>query len=179
MLHDEVRLSPRANMAPNPGAIMKTILLSLLLITSCATKRFYQGPAVTQELRKNATSLELVITSIESDFNEKASFLKRFEIKGKDPFITENLENKLAEMNLKREAILSKSFTIRDENNGLLHKVENKSMIKEGEPEFRAIENFAESKDKELSGLIKDFSEYRKASAEFEKLAFFTRMVKR
>ncbi len=158
---------------------MKKILLSLLLITSCATKRFYQGPAVTQELRKNATSLELVITSIESDFKEKQTFLKRFEVKGKDPFITENLETKLAEMNMKREAVLAKSFNIREENNSLLHKVENKSKIKEGDSEFRAIENFAEKKDQELSGLIKEFGEYRKASAEFEKLAFFTRMVKR
>ena len=179
MLYTVLRLSPRAIMAPHPGAIMKKILLSLLLITSCATKRFYQGPAVTQELRKNATSLELVITSIESDFKEKQTFLKRFEVKGKDPFITENLETKLAEMNMKREAVLAKSFNIREENNSLLHKVENKSKIKEGDSEFRAIENFAVKKDQELSGLIKEFGEYRKASAEFEKLAFFTRMVKR
>ncbi len=120
-----------------------------------------------------------MITSIESDFKEKEKFLERFEVKGKDPFISENLESKLAEMNLKREGVLAKSFNIRDENNGLLQKVENKAKIPEGDPVFRAIENFAESKDRALAGLIKEFSEYRKASSEFEKLAFFTRMVKR
>jgi hypothetical protein len=158
------------------GANMRALLV-LVFLGGCSLGRYYQGLAVSQELRKNATSLELVIASVETDFEQKEQFLDQFHVKGKDPFIKENLDQKLKEMNLRRE-VIEKSAHIRNLNNGLLNKIENKSKIKESDPEFRAIENFANNKDKELSFLMKEFSSYKKASEEFEKLAFFTRMVK-
>jgi hypothetical protein len=157
---------------------MKVLLLSLFFLTSCSVARYYQGPALTQELRKNATSLELVMATIETDFEQKETFLEQFQVKGKDPFIKENLDQKLDEMKGKREAVIRRMSYIRNMNNGLLSKVENKSKIKEGDPVFREIENFADDKDRELSVLMKEFANYQKASEEFEKLAFFTRMVK-
>ena len=77
---------------------MKPYLLALLFLSSCSTARYYQGPAVSQELRKNATSLELVIASVETDYKSKKEFMHQFHNTGKDPFILENLDNKLAEM---------------------------------------------------------------------------------
>lgn len=157
---------------------MKVLLLSLFFLTSCSVARYYQGPAVSQELRKNATSLELVMATVESDFEQKVNFVEQFQLKGKDPFIKENLDQKLGEMKAKREAVIRRMGYIRNLNNGLLGKVEKKSKITEGDPIFNAIENFADDKNRELSVLMKEFANYQKASEEFEKLAFFTRMVK-
>jgi hypothetical protein len=158
---------------------MKSYLLALLFLTSCSTARYYQGPAVSQELRKNATSLELVIASVETDFKAKEEFMGKFHIKGKDPFIMENLDQKLAEMNAKREVVISRTAHIRKLNGELIQKVGNKFKIKDSDPVFQEIETFASDKDKELNVLMRDFTNYRKASEEFEKLAFFTKMVKR
>ncbi len=158
---------------------MKSYLLALLLFTSCSTARYYQGPAVSQELRKNATSLELVIVSVESDFNSKKQFMDQFHNNGKDPFIMENLDQKLAEMEAKREVVISRTAHIRNLNGELIKKVGDKTKIKENDPVFNEIETFASDKDKELNVLMRDFANYRKASEEFEKLAFFTKMVKR
>lgn len=155
------------------------LLILCFFLAGCSMTRFYQGPAVSQELKKNATSLELVKATIETDFEQKETFLEQFQLRGKDPFIKEGLDEKLSEMRLKREAVLQRMSHISQLNNGLLGKVEKKSKISEGDPVFKAIENFAEKKDRELSVLMKDFVNYKKASEEFEKLAFFTRMVKR
>lgn len=160
------------------GVNMKVLLLGLFFLTSCSVARYYQGPAISQELRKNATSLEIVMTTIETDFEQKETFMEQFQVRGKDPFIKENLDQKLDEMKEKREVLLRRMSHIRNLNNGLLTKVENKTKITEGDPIFKAIETFADDKDRELSVLMKEFANYRKASEEFEKLAFFTKMVK-
>jgi len=157
---------------------MRLLFLCFFLI-GCSSTRFYQGPAVSQELRKNATSLELVMATIETDFEQKENFLEQFQVKGKDPFIKEGLDQKLSEMKQKRQAVINRMSHIKELNDGLLGKVEKKKKITEGDPVFKAIENFADDKDRELSVLMKEFANYRKASEEFEKLAFFTRMVKR
>ncbi len=158
---------------------MKSYLLALLLLGSCSTARYYQGPAVSQELRKNATSLELVIVSVETDFNAKKAFMDQFHTRGKDPFIMENLDKKLAEMEAKREVVISRTAHIRNLNGELIKKVGAKSKIKENDPVFEEIETFASDKDKELNFLMREYVNYKKASEEFEKLAFFTKMVKR
>ncbi|MES2528400.1 MAG: hypothetical protein V4598_15050 [Bdellovibrionota bacterium] len=158
---------------------MKSILLALLFISSCSSARYYQGPAVSQELRKNATSLQLVVASVDTDYFSKQEFLNQFQQRGKDPFITENLNRKLAEMEMKREAVISRTDHIRNLNGELIRKVGSKSKIRENDPVFEEIETFATDKDKELNVLMKDFANYKKASEEFEKLAFFTKMVKR
>ncbi len=158
---------------------MKYYLLFLLFLSSCSTARYYQGPSVSQELRKNATSLELVIASVETDFKAKEQFMDQFHSRGKDPFIMENLDQKLAEMNAKKEVVISRTAHIRKLNGELIQKVGNKSKIKDNDPVFKEIEEFASDKDKELNVLMRDFANYRKASEEFEKLAFFTKMVKR
>lgn len=155
------------------------LLLFFLFLIGCSSTRFYQGPAVTHELRKNATSLELVLANIESDFKQKEEFLEKFQVKGKDPFIKEGLSQKLYEMKLRRETFMNKMSHIGELNSGLLGKVKEKKKISEGDPVFEAIESFADTKDRELAVLMKDFANYRKASEEFEKLAFFTKMVKR
>ena len=155
------------------------ILILLFLLTGCSVTRFYQGPAVSQELKKNETSLELVKETLEADYEQKEDFLEQFQVRGKDPFIKEGLDQKLTEMRLKREAVLQRMSHIKELNSGLLGKVEKKSKISEGDPVFKAIENFADDKDRELSVLMKEFTNYKKASEEFEKLAFFTKMVKR
>ena len=158
---------------------MKSYLLALLLLSSCSVARYYQGPAVSQELRKNATSLELVIASVETDFNSKKQFMDQFHNNGKDPFIMENLDQKLAEMEAKREVVISRTSHIRNLNGELIRKVGDKTKIKENDPVFNEIETFASEKNRELNVLMRDFANYRKASEEFEKLAFFTKMVKR
>jgi hypothetical protein len=158
---------------------MKSYLLALLFLSSCSATRYYQGTAVNRELRKNATSLELVIASVETDFNAKEEFADKLHGKGNDPYIIENLDKKLAEMEEKREAVIFTTAHIRDLNGELIRKVGNKTKIKENDPVFKEIDTFANNKDRELNILMRDFANYKKASEEFEKLAFFTKMVKR
>jgi hypothetical protein len=158
---------------------MNSYLLALLFLSSCSVARYYQGTAVNRELRKNATTLELVIASVETDFKAKEEFADKFHGKGKDPYIIENLDKKLAEMEEKREAVIFTMAYIRDLNGELIRKVGNKTKIKENDPVFQEIETFAHNKERELNILMKDFANYKKASEEFEKLAFFTTMVKK
>lgn len=155
------------------------LLLLCFLLAGCSMTHFYQGQAVTQELKKNAIGLRLVQSTIDSDFQQKETFLKEIVKTGKDPFIREGLDQKLLEMKTKREAVLQKMSHIQNLNDGLIEQVENKNKISENDPVFGEIENFATVKNLELSILMNEFANYKKASIEFEKLAFFTRMVKR
>jgi hypothetical protein len=157
---------------------MKALLI-LIFLTGGSVARFYQGPAVSQELRKNETSLGLVVNQVESDFQQKASFVDKFHEKGKDPFIMKNLDLKLEEMKTHREIVMRTTDQIRKLNDHLLTKVEDKKKIREGDPAFKAIEDFADKKDQALSELLKDVANYKKSSVEFEQLAFFTKLVKR
>ncbi|MFL5786050.1 MAG: hypothetical protein ACJ76H_15640 [Bacteriovoracaceae bacterium] len=154
-------------------------LLILIFLTGCSVARFYQGPAVSQELRKNETSLGLVVNQVESDFQQKANFVDNFHEKGKDPFIMKNLDMKLEEMKTHREIVIRTTDQIRKLNDHLLTKVEDKKKIREGDPAFKAIEDFADKKDEALSELLKEVANYKKSSEEFEQLAFFTKLVKR
>jgi hypothetical protein len=156
---------------------VKTLLM-LILLTGCSMARYYQGPAVTQELKKNETNLGLVVASIEADFQQKQTFMDQFHEKGKDPFIMQNLDQKMDELNLQRNLVMQKSESIRQLNGKLMKKVGDKSKIREGDPVFSAIEDFAENKNEVLTELMKEFVTYKKVSEEFEKLAFFTKMVK-
>ena len=157
---------------------MKVILLFLLVLASCSMVRFYQGPALSQELRKNATSLELVATAVESDFQQKVTFFSRYQEKGHDSYIKTNLREKLRELEQGKLAVLHQADHLRELNDGLLRKVADRKVIREGDPDFMAIESFAGNKDQAVNSLINEYGKYQRISAEFEKLAFFTRMVK-
>lgn len=155
------------------------VLLLLVLLTGCSVTRFYQGPAVSTELRKNEKNLSLVAVSVEEDFKQKSTFMSQFQKKGKDTFIMENLDEKLVELKERKLSLISKADALLKANNDLLEQVGDKNKITEGDPVFRDLENFATKKDQALLDLMKELAAYKKTSKEFEKLAFFTKMVKR
>lgn len=157
---------------------MRTLLL-LLLLTGCSVTRFYQGPAVSAELAKNEKSLAIVVESVTSDFAQKSAFMTKIHERGKDPFIMENLDQKLTELKARKQILITKTESLLKANNQLLLEVNKKNEIKEGDPVFKNLETFADKKDVAIGELMKDLAAYKKSSAEFEKLAFFTKMVKR
>lgn len=157
---------------------MRTLLL-LFLLTGCSVTRFYQGPAVSAELANNEKSLAIVVESVNSDFAQKSAFMGKIHERAKDPFIMENLDQKLIELKERKQVLVTKTESLLKANNQLLREVSRKNEIKEGDPIFRSLENFADKKDEAIGELMKDLAAYRKSSAEFEKLAFFTKMVKR
>lgn len=155
------------------------VLLLLFLLTGCSVTRFYQGPAVSAELQNNEKNLSIVVASVEADFAMKSTFMGQFQQKGKDPFIKENLDQKLVELREKKEILVTKTQELLKTNHQLLKQVSTKSKIKEGDPVFRNLEKFADHKDEALTELLEHFAAYKKTSEEFEKLAFFTKMVQR
>jgi hypothetical protein len=156
---------------------MKTLLL-LFILLGCSSNRFYQGPAVAQELRINEAALGLVMVSLQTDFEAKQTFFNNVRKISRDQFIMRSLNVKFRELKLSKEALMETTSYIKDLNEKLLKRVSEKDKIREGDPAFRAIENFAVDKEGQLAKLQKEYVIYEKTADEFENLAYYTRMVK-
>lgn len=157
---------------------MKFLLL-LLLVTGCSVTRFYQGPSVAEELKKNEQGLSLVIAKVEDDFRQKQEFVGRFEKTGNDPFIQDSLATMLQELEVRKNVLSSRADQILSRNGDLIEEIGDKKKIGENDPVFERLEEFARTKDQSLQEIMNELFAYRKAAQEFEKIAFFTKLVKR
>ncbi len=156
---------------------MKTILL-LILIMGCASRRFYRGPEIVQELKINEAALGLVMVNLQTDFETKQLFLNDVRKKRHDKFIMQSLNKKFQELKVSKETVLRRTSYIKNLNERLQEEVSEKEKIREGEHAFNAIEDFASDKNRQLAILQKEFANYEKTAEEFENLALHTRIVK-
>lgn len=130
---------------------------------------------MSQELIKNEKNLDLVLYSVESDFEEKQHFYRL--LNSKDTFIMKILGAKFDELETRRENVVHATTVLQSLNRKLLKEVEQEENIKEGGQVFRNIEIFADDKVRLMGSLRSQCESYERASEEFAKIAFFTKMV--
>lgn len=158
------------------GGHVRAILL-LILILGCSSRKFYQGPELSQELRRNEAALGLVLISMESDFEQKVNFLNKAKKISRDTFILNNLTEKMKELKASKDSVVSRTNYLKRLNQKLLEAVSEKYKIREGDATFNAVEDFAEDKGRELGVLKNDILNYQKSAEEFEDLAQYTLLV--
>lgn len=152
------------------------LLLILFLSVGCSVSKYYRAPEVATELKKNEIHLKTLTTKVQKDFQDKEAFLKNYaqNSKGKNSFLMTDLAWRLQVMKEKKETILSKSSLIKEANTELLNVLGEKSVVKEGDPEFKKIEKFSNITDSEGKTLISDYQQYQSASQDFVRFALFT-----
>lgn len=155
---------------------MKILFLSLFLFTGCSVNRFYRASDVTKELKNNASQLNMIAWTVDKDYQDKAAFFSNYqkEAKNKDSFIIQDLYWRLTELKNKRDLIMQKSQTLKAVNDGLLVELDRKKEVKESDPSYRKIENFAKATGPEVKVLFGEYSNYKTASTEFAQFALFT-----
>lgn len=152
-------------------------LILLFILSGCSTSRFYSSSALSEELKKNEMGLMLITDTLLADYQQNEKLLSELKKQTQSPFIIENLDQKLGLIASQKESFLKVTSHLRKKNEKLIRKVNGKEKIRQGDPIFREIENFAEDKNKEQVELIQELEKYQKASEEFKQLTLDSRMV--
>lgn len=155
---------------------MKNTLLFLLLILSCSTTKYYKVADLQLELNRNAEQLRYIEQSVSSDFRRKLSLFEKFSPRlKKKNFLTQELNWRLKEMEMKKRSLIKIGHRIKNKNQSLLDGISGRKRISDNEPIFRKIEDFGSNTTVEAQALFEAFDEYRSASASFTKVMLFSK----
>lgn len=86
-----------------------------------------------------------------------------------------DLKSRLADLKLKRDAILARSHYIKSINAELLNKVSETQKVEQKDPLFNQIESFTTVSNLDAKNLYDDVEKYQKSSEDFIRFTMLTR----
>lgn len=156
---------------------MIVLYLLLVFVTGCASQRYYYSPEVAKVLEKNDYQLRSISSFIQKDYSSKKAFFDYYtkQTSNKNPFMIHDLKSRLADLKLKRDAILARSHYIKSINAELLNKVSETQKVEQKDPLFNQIESFTTVSNLDAKNLYDDVEKYQKSSEDFIRFTMLTR----